>query len=421
MDKIIRNSVIQGHIDAPASKSMTIRALAAASLSPGESIISDYSTCDDALAALDIIKALGSEINKNEKIIKVIGGKIHNIGKDSSTSSRMTLNCRESAFCLRLFSAIASVYALAFELVAEKSLLQRRTKYIDDVLIELGAECITNNGYPPIKIQGHLIGGNIKLDGSNSSQFLSGLLFSLPLAKNDSTIEVTNLKSKPYIDLTMDVLSKFGIEIQNENYELFKIKGEQSYSPANLKIEGDWSCASNFLVAGAINGEIEIGNLRLDSLQGDKAIIDLLSDIGAEVTPSDNTIKVCSKELRQFEFDAGDRPDLVPILTVLGCFCEGESIISDISRLTGKESSRAEIIAKELNSLGAKIKLDEDCLRIEKSLLHGGNVNSHGDHRIAMALAVAGLSVSETVIIENVECVSKSYPDFWEDFEKVTQ
>ncbi|OGU38791.1 MAG: 3-phosphoshikimate 1-carboxyvinyltransferase [Ignavibacteria bacterium GWB2_35_12] len=412
MEKIIRNSVVNGRIDAPPSKSMTIRALAAASMCQSESVISNYSVCDDALAALDIIKALGSKIRSADEVLKIKGGK---------PPENKILNCRESAFCLRLFSAIASVYDIEFVLVAEKSLLKRHTGNMEEILCTLGVECKTNNDYPPIKVHGPIKGGNIKLDGSKSSQLLSGLLFSLPLAQKDSTIEVANLKSKPYIDLTLDVLSKSGIEIRNDNYELFRINGGQNYSPAKLEIEGDWSCASNFLVAGAINGEVEIGNLKLDSFQGDKVIVDLLNDVGAEVALFDNSIKVCSNELKQFEFDASDCPDLVPILAVLGCFCEGESVISNISRLAGKESSRAEIIAKELNSLGAKIRLEEDSMRIEKSSLRGGRVNSHCDHRIAMALGVAVLSSSEPVIIENAECVSKSYPDFWEDFEKVKQ
>lgn len=412
MEKLIKNRKISGQIKAPPSKSITIRAFAAASLCQSESIISNYSKCDDALAAIDIIETLGIKINRIENNLKVKGAK---------PASANILNCKESAFCLRLFSAIASIYDYEFELVAEKSLLKRGTGDLEMIFLTLGVDCKTNNGFPPIKIHGPLKGGNIKIDCSKSSQLLSGLLFSLPLAENDSTIEVTNLKSKPYIDMTLDVLSKFGIEILNENYEFFKIRGGQRYSPAKINIEGDWSCASNFLVGGAISGEIEISNLNLDSLQGDKVIIDLLKNIGAEISESNNLIKVRSKELKPFVFDAGDSPDLVPILAVLGSFCLGESVISDISRLAGKESSRAEIIAKELNSLGGKVRIEGDIMRIEKSSLHGGRVNSHGDHRIAMALAVAGLSASTPVTIENAECVIKSYSNFWSDFEIVTQ
>ncbi|TAL68765.1 MAG: 3-phosphoshikimate 1-carboxyvinyltransferase [Bacteroidetes bacterium] len=397
---------------APPSKSQSIRALAGASLCKSESIIYNYSKCDDAIASIEIIKALGSDIKYVSNDLIISGGK-----PEGST----LLNCVESAFCLRLFSAIASLYNYEIELTAEKSLLKRKTENIENILKTIGAECKTDNGYPPIKVKGPIKGGNIKIDCSKSSQLLSGLLFSLPLAMNDSTIEVTNLKSRPYIDLTLETLSKFGIIIQNDKYELFKIKGGQNYHSAKINIEGDWSCASNFLVAGAINGEVTITNLNHYSFQGDKVIVDILKDIGADITNYDNSINVSSNVLNSFEFDAGDCPDLVPILTVLACSCEGESIISDISRLAGKESSRVEIIAKELISLGGILRFDGDRMRIEKATFHGGRVNSHGDHRIAMALAVAGLNGSAPITIENTECVSKSYPGFWSDIELLSQ
>ncbi|MBI5325319.1 MAG: 3-phosphoshikimate 1-carboxyvinyltransferase [Ignavibacteriae bacterium] len=412
MDKIIKNNSVKGHIVAPPSKSLTIRAVAASSLCLSESVIYNYSKCNDAIAAIDIIKEIGSTVNYNDNNLFIRGG---------IPSSDLVLNCRESAFCLRLFSIITSLYDKQIELIAENSLRNRKTENIEDILKFNGVKCKTNNSYPPIYIKGPIKGGKFILDCSQSSQILSGLLFTLPLAESDSTIEVTNLKSKPYIDMTLDIFFKFGIDIQNYNYELFKIKCGQNYKPADIKIEGDWSCSSNFLVAGAINGEIEIGNLNINSMQGDKVIIDLLSSIGVEVKQLDNSIKVLPYNLMPFNFDAGDCPDLVPILTVLGCFCDGESFISDVSRLAGKESSRAETIANELNSIGAKIKLEENCLRIEKTKLLGGRVNSHGDHRIAMALAIAGLSASEPLTIKNAECVSKSYPLFWEDFDNIVE
>lgn len=408
MEITIGNNKVKGQIVAPPSKSQSIRAIAAAALCSSESVISNYSKCDDALAAIDIIKALGSNVKFIKKDLYVTGGKPTGFTK---------LNCRESALCLRLFSVIASLFDCNIELIAEKSLLMRKTENIEDILYSLGVDSNTNNGYPPIKVKGPMTGGKIQIDCSKSSQILSGLLYSLPLAKNDSIIEVTNLKSMPYIALTLDILSKYGIEIQNELYEMFKIKGNQIYKPANIKIEGDWSCAANFLVVAAIRGEVSISNLNINSLQGDKVIIELLKDIGASVLITENSVKVSTNKLNSYEFDAGDYPDLVPILAVLGCFCKGVSVINDISRLSGKESSRAEIIAKELNSIGGKIRLEENKMFINKCELRGGIIDSHGDHRIAMALAVAGLSTSEPLTIENAECVGKSYPDFWDNFE----
>ncbi len=412
MEKIIKNTIIQGEVSAPPSKSQTIRAFAASSLCSSESIINNYSDCDDALAALGIIKALGSELEFFDDYVKIIR---------KSPPIKNILNCRESAFCLRLFSAIASIYDTEFEFVAEKTLLKRKTGDIEDVLKSLGVECKTDNGFPPIKVRGHIKGGNIKIDCSISSQLLSGLLFSLPLANSDSIIEASNLKSKPYIDMTLDILSRFKVEIKNENYKRFIIKGGQNYYPVELTIEGDWSCASNFLVAGAIAGQLSISNLNLNSFQGDKIIFDILKKTGADVNHKNGLIHVSSGKLKSFDFDAGDCPDLVPILAVLGCYCEGTSGISDISRLAGKESSRAEIIASELNSVGGKIQIEHNVMFIENAELRGGTVNSHGDHRIAMALAVSGLKASSTVTIKDAECVSKSYPDFWKDFERLLQ
>ncbi len=407
MTEQIENSRIKGTVLAPPSKSYTIRALAAAVLCPEESVIANYSVCEDALAAVGIVENLGGKITYLENKIHVLGG---------NNLQNPVLNCCESALCLRLFTPIAGNFSEEITIIAEKTLTKRKTEGIKEIFNMLGAVGHTDSGKPPFVVRGPFKGGRIKVDGSQSSQLISGLLFSLPLAKSDSIIEINELKSRPYIDMTLEILQQAGIEIVNEDYKLFRINGGQKYSPLNINLEGDWSGAAAFLVSAALAGEISVSGLNLNSLQGDKIILDILRITGAKVEVSKHQIHVATNKLNAFEYSADETPDIVPLLAVLGCFCEGTSVISGIARLANKESSRADIITREINSLGGDIEIRGDSMFIKQSVLHGGEADSHGDHRIAMALAVAGLVSNGNVVIKNAECVSKSYPDFWKDF-----
>ncbi len=409
--KWIKPSEINGTLAAPPSKSFMIRACAAALLSEGESQIRMPTFCDDAQAALDIIHTLGAEINIRDEKIKIQGRK----------SIRNTeLNCKESGLSLRLFAPIASLSNTKITLIATGSLLTRPMEMLEKPIRKLGGFCQTQGGYPPVKVQGPISGGKIKIDGSTSSQVLTGFLMALPLCTQDSEIEVFNLKSSPYMAMTQSVLQHFGITIsQEKNFRRIFIKGNQIYLPSEYTVEGDWSGAAFFLVAGAVNGQATLTNLNPNSLQADIKILEALTSCGAEITRTDTSVTVKRKKLNAFDFDATECPDLFPPLTTLAVFCSGRSRITGVKRLRFKESDRARVLETELTKIGAKITLRGNTMEIEGTTLEGGVIDSFGDHRIAMTGAVAALQSKFGVRIQNWQAVSKSYPDFFEDLESL--
>ena len=259
-------------------------------------------------------------------------------------------------------------------------------------------------------------GGEIDVDGSVSSQFVTGLLLSLPLADNDTVINVAGAVSKPYLDMTIDTAARFGVAIEHNDYEQFYIAGGQSYTPTDYAVEGDWSAAAMLLVAGAVAGEVTVKNLSMLSKQADVAVCDALVRAGAELTTEDNTVTAAHRELRGFEFDATNCPDLFPALATLAAAAEGESRIVGTRRLEHKESNRAEAIRKEFGKIGIEVDLSEpNVMKITGGKITGGvEVESYGDHRMAMTLAVAALLSDREITIKGAECVSKSYPDFFE-------
>jgi 3-phosphoshikimate 1-carboxyvinyltransferase len=296
------------------------------------------------------------------------------------------------------------------------SLLNRNLKSFIESLTNVGLTIKSNNNFVPLEITGHISAGDIFLDGSSSSQTVTGFLMALPIFKQNSVLHVNNLKSKPYIDLTLDVLKKFGIEIYNENYQLFKIQGNQTYKSISISCENDWSSASFMIVAGALAGRIEIQNLNFLSKQADISILKVLEQSGCKFTIDKNSLIVENSNLKSFEFDAIDCPDLIPILTILASQCEGVSKICGIDRLFFKESNRAKVIFEEFSKIGINIKLLENCFYIKKSKITGGIIKSHNDHRIAMSAVIISLVCENTIEIDDLQCINKSYPDFLNDF-----
>jgi 3-phosphoshikimate 1-carboxyvinyltransferase len=286
---------------------------------------------------------------------------------------------------------------------------------IIEALSELRVKCSSDGGLLPISVKGPLQGGKIKIDGSLSSQLLTGLLMALPLAKNDSEIIVNNLKSKPYIDMTIQLLNNFGVTVINKNYSVFSIPGNQKYIPRDYTVEGDWSGGAFLLVAGAINGKITVSGLQQSSLQSDKDILTALKDVGAKINITNDAVIIEPAELKSFTFDATHSPDLFPPLAVLAAYCSGETVIKGVSRLIHKESNRAEAIVNEFSKLGIKIIIEGDIMKITGGKPTGGNVESYGDHRMAMAMATAAISASGKVCIKDSQSVTKSYPDFFND------
>jgi len=407
MERCVYPSVLTGSVKAPASKSMMQRAIAAAWFANGTSTIYNPSYCDDSLAAINIIKGLGANTElQSDKLI--IESKLRLLREK-------TFYCGESGLAIRMFSPIAALFGLEVKLTGTGSLMKRPMEMITDTLSKLGAECRSDGGYPPLFITGRINGGKIKIDGSLSSQFLTGLLMALPVLKRKSEIRVKNLKSRPYIDMTLQLLNDFGITIINKDYSVFYIPSKQDYIPRDYTVEGDWSGAAFLLVAGAINGKITVTGLQQTSAQSDKNILTALTAAGAKMEITDNAVTIEPAELQAFTFDATHSPDLFPPLAALAAYCNGETVIKGVLRLIHKESNRAETIRNEFSKLGIKIIIDDDIMKITGGKPLGGNVESHNDHRIAMAMAVAAISGLGKVCINGSDCVAKSYPEFFND------
>lgn len=410
MERSVEPSFVRGDVKAPPSKSMTQRAIAAALLADGQSVLLNPSYCDDSLAAMSIAVSLGARVEPQADRMKITG---------SGELKEKKLNCGESGLAIRLFSPVAALFDAEITMTGAGSLKKRPMNMIGDALNQMGVKCSSADGFLPLTIRGPLKGGYCEIDGSLSSQLLSGLLMSLPLADDNSVIKVHNLKSKPYIDMTLGVLRDFGIMITNEKYELFRIPGQQKYLPVTYEIESDWSGGSFLLVAGAINGDLQVSGLRTDSFQSDMAILKALERAGAIMKISGGKVEISKSDLEAFEFDATESPDLFPPLVALASYCKGITKLKGASRLTHKESDRASALSEEFGKMNIKVEISDDYLIVTGGKVKGARVNSHDDHRIAMAAAVAALGASDTVFIKDSHCIAKSYPGFFEDLRKV--
>lgn len=407
MEVTIEASSVSGTISAPSSKSAMQRAIACVLLAEGRSEIINPSLCDDAIAALKMAECLGADITNNSGRIIIEGGYKPVCNK---------INCGESGLGARLFSVMAALHDDWIEIDGSGSLLKRPVNMIEETLAQMGVEVITSGGLMPIRVKGPLKGGLAFVDGSISSQFLTGLLIGLPTLETDSKIIVKELKSKPYINLTINILNFFGVEVINENYTVFTIPGLQKYKPSKYTVEGDWSGAAFLFVLAAIAGEIKVRGISYMSTQADIAIVDVLRKAGALVEIHEDGIVVKKAELRAFETDITNCPDLAPPLAVLASFCRGKSVIRGTERLKVKESDRGDALMIELSKIGVNIMNYADRIEVQgPSELKGGVVDSQGDHRICMALAVLAVASEGKVTISGAESVNKSYPYFFRD------
>lgn len=385
--------------------------MAAALLAKGETILRNLDFCDDTLSAIRVIETLGAKVERiDERTVKVQGG----LSPQSNS-----LNVGESGLATRMFTPIASLCNTPITIEGKGTLLHRPMHMMIEPLRKLGVDVRDGGGKLPVEVCGPIRGGEIEVDGSVSSQFLTGLLMALPLAEEDTTIAVENAVSKPYLDMTIDLASKFGVQISHNDYNEFYVEGSQSYEPADIVIEGDWSASAMLLVAGAIAGKVTLNNISQLSKQADVAICDALVRAGALVTSEPDSITVEQRDLVGFEFDATQCPDLFPALAALAAAAEGESVIYGVHRLEHKESNRAETIASEYAKLGIEVDLDGDVMRIRGGEIHSAEARSHHDHRIAMSLAVSALRSDGEILIHDAECVAKSYPDFFEALESL--
>ena len=411
MDKSVPKGRLNGVVTPPCSKSYAQRALAVALLSEGESVLQNMDFCNDTLSAIRCIESLGATVSREDEHTIVVKGGLKPI------SDRLFVG--ESGLSARLFTPIAALCSTPITIEGEGTLLYRPMDMMINPLRALGVDVRDGGGRLPIEVCGPMKGGEINVDGSVSSQFVTGLLLSLPLALEDTVINVAGAVSKPYLDMTIDTAEHFGVAIEHNDYEQFYIAGGQSYQPTTYAVEGDWSAAAMLLVAGAVAGEVTVKNLSTLSKQADVAICDALVRAGAELTSDSNSVTAVHRPLKAFEFDATHCPDLFPALATLAAAAEGESVIVGTRRLEHKESNRAEAIQNEFGKLGIKVDLTTDnVMKIRGGEIVGNvEVESYGDHRMAMTLAVASLLTESEVTIRGAECVAKSYPNFFETLE----
>ncbi len=462
----------------PCSKSVAQRAILAAAFASGRSVLTNFEPCNDIDCAIKVIEQFGCKVSynsnpdssKNELVIEsdgvaAIRERVFNVffadnGEYKSEERVVKIVTGESGLLTRLlvpFAAYLSgknrenVKGVEFEINGYGSILKRNLKGAAEAVENAGAVCeTTNGGYLPFKISGGISNRRIVIDGSESSQTVSGFLMTLPLLPFNTILQVENPASIPYINLTISMLDGFGIEVMTERMSngtlVFYIEGEQEYMPVYMPLEADWSSASFFAVAYAIASIIENGkegskdassgepreyallNMPLNTQQADEAVLQVLGKAGVKMdfeqdadswmemdilSGCRSNIKISAPSgLKAFEFDATNAPDLFPILAVLASFCEGESVIKGVNRLLQKESNRAESIFTEFETLGAQLRIEDDFMYIRGAKLHGGNVHSHNDHRIAMSIIVASLFIDEPVMLDEIKCIDKSFPRF---------
>lgn len=414
MNVTIYPKKLKGNVVIPPSKSLSHRAIIAAGLAEGESVISNVILSKDILATIAGMEALGARIQIQDSTLIIQGSRV---GRKKDE-----IDANESGSTLRFLIPIALVNPKPMRFTGKNNLVHRPLDSYFELFdtYEIAYEH-PKDAYLPLSTQGGLQPGTYSVKGNISSQFITGLLFALPLLQGNSKILVTTpLESKGYVDLTLDILKKFGIQITHKNYEEFYILGNQTYKPHNYVVEGDYSQTAFFLIAGAMGAELKLFGVEKDSYQGDKKILKDMEAFGAKILFSDKELSCPPTKTVGTTIDFSQSPDLGPALTVLASVSEGESLFIHAERLRIKECDRITCMKEELNQLGANIEETQDQMKIHGVYtLHGGVVHSHNDHRVAMALAMATLKMQEPLTIVNAECVSKSFPSFWEVFESI--
>ena len=402
----VNKSEIKGKVKAPSSKSYTIRGLMCAALAKGESEIINPLISDDTEAAENVLRQIGVHISQQGELWPVSGGDFHEPDSD--------LFCGDSAATLRFMTAICSLIPGKCRLAAGPSLSKRPVKPLVMALKQLGVDCSCEGEVPPVIVEGGKFkGGMTELPGDISSQFISALLLISPLAEEGVKIRLTtSLESKPYVLMTLECLEKFGIKAKHtEDLRRFDVS-RQTYKPAKYQVEGDWSSASYLLTMGALSGEVKVENLNPESLQGDKIILDFLRDMGALVEIGRDSVTVRREGLNAISADLTDCIDLLPTMSMLAAVADGVSEFTGIQRARLKESNRIAALREGLERAGIHVKEEEDKLTITGSEPKSAVIDSKGDHRIAMAFSVLG-SAAGGMVIDNAECVSKTFPDFW--------
>ncbi len=402
-------SRIYGALNAPPSKSYTHRAIVMASLAQTSHVINPLYS-EDTHATMQACEAIGATFHPTADALSIKGV------EGTPEQPENVIDCQNSGTTLRFMTAVCALIDGTSVLTGDASLRTRSSVQLIEALNVLGAHVTSakSDGTAPLIVRGTLSGGTVDVVDPISSQYISALLIACPLCETDTTLHVNNLKSKPYIDITLELLKRLKVSVNTDYYE-FTIPCCQKYASTDLFIPGDFSSAAFHLAAGAVtNSKVSVSNLS-KSKQGDEKIVTILEKMGVHITRKDDRVTVDGAELRGISIDAGDIPDLVPILAVLGAYATGRTEIHNVSHLRYKETDRLAAITSELHKMGVHIQNKQDALKIEGGKPHGALVCGYGDHRIVMALSVAALGAQGGTEIEDAESVQVSYPDFFDD------
>jgi len=399
---LIDSGTLSGEITAYPSKSQIQRVLLLGLLNKRGIEITNYGKSSDSEAVLGSVKRLGAEFIYFGNSFKIRGPEKLN---------RADIFCNESGLCLRLFAPVLSLYEEFYRIFGTEGLLKRGNQHVCGVLSKLGVECILDKKC--LSVRGPLRSGKAAIDNPTGSQLISGLLFALSIVEGDSEIVLKNPVSFPYIEMTAKLLNQFGAEIKLDREKKIFIKGGREFISGKIDIEGDWSSAAIFLVAGAVAGSVTVSGLDKESLQADRSITEFLRLSGAEVISNQSSVTVSRSELKGIRADIKNCPDLFVPLVILGINAEGETKIYNYERLKDKESDRPEVIAAELKKAGARIEFKRGYISVRKSELTYTELDPHNDHRIAMGMAVAALNSEGGLLIKDPECVNKSFPFFF--------
>ena len=405
---------LKGVVQVPPSKSLAHRAIICASLAKGVSRIDNIEYSKDIQATIKAMKSLGTIIEEFENYLIIDG-------TTTFTKQNSEIDCEESGSTLRFMVPISIVEENKVHFVGRGNLGKRPLDTFYEIFERQNIGYMYKKDVLDLYVIGKLKPDHYIIPGNISSQFITGLLFALPLLKGDSIIEITStLESKGYIDLTLQMLSQYGIKIINNDYKSFVVMGNQEYQAHDYRVEADFSQAAFYLVAGAIGNDVVLTDLNLNSLQGDKATLSILEAMGAKINVVSDGIKVTGENLSATQVDASQCPDVIPVVSVALALAQGKSEVINAKRLRIKECDRIIATSSQLNELGGSVVELSDSMTIRGvSEFVGGNCSSFADHRIAMMLAIAATRCNQSVIIDNMECVEKSYPSFWEDYQSL--
>ena len=413
---IVKKSTLNGVVQAPSSKSFAHRIMICCALSRSKCVIKNVSKSDDMDATIGCLCALGAKITKN-------GSTIHMDSTDfvkNNSNKKFTLDCKESGTTLRIMIPICCALGLNVTFTGSGRLPKRPLDEYLTLLPEHGIKIEKGEYSLPLTVSGQLFGDTFTISPKVSSQYVSGLIFALSLLKNDTTLELSSkLLGGQYVDITTQVMDNFGVKAEKYN-TCYKINGSQKYvapKSGKVNVEGDWSQAAFFLCAGAINGDVIVTNLNTNSCQGDKKIVDILRSLGADISFTENGVRVKKSALKGTVIDALDTPDLVPVVALTCAFADGDTTITGVERLKFKESDRLLSTSEMIKSLGGECTYTNDCMKvIGQGYLKGGNVKAYNDHRIVMASAVGALKTENDTVIEDAHAVNKSYSEFFDHY-----